>query len=266
MTKVQHNTRILKRLLLSFLVLVTFIWCIDVVLVSLNSTIAKETEYLKSPAELKPIHLPLATMLPSVASIDTVAPKASVKNSAIVKPEQKAEQQASAEKISQTRLQLEELDAKSVNLYFPRQAKQRKLLIEHLYECEGIAFATLKSIEEPNLMILAPKNAQIDFAATYSQWFRVVNEGLSGKEKNLLLTYAPDAIPIRLFPMRLDTALSAHIAQVLYSQSTKAGENIPLSQFSARYRLSAGSLLLVDIQVNHKSLSEKWLLSEKQCV
>ena len=235
----------------------------------------KALSELKALSDKKP---PLAIsvlskiMLPPAPTAKNVNMQANIQT--LPSPQEESSQQAEVDKadafsakseaseleVESILSELEELDGKRLQLYFPRSQFERDKLIRHLYQCEGIAFASIDSAQHDSLTILknSKKYKQTDGLHHFSTWLRLVNHGLTKEEQNLLLAYTKNGKGVRLFPRTLDHRLALLLKQNLKAQA--------LNDFTAQYSLSPQGLALTNIKVNNQVIEKNWLLSKNQCV
>lgn len=151
------------------------------------------------------------------------------------------------------------LEATMVQFYFPKNPRKARAILEYMYQCEGVAFATVDRETRTQLTILSSTQENSE---DRSQLLRVVNQDLSKHEQQLLTLYAAKDVPVRVFPFSFDYNLASLIANELAQHHDAVG----LKQFHAEYKLSSGQLRLTNIRVNGRNLDQSWLLSVRACV
>jgi hypothetical protein len=176
-------------------------------------------------------------------------------------PEQKVKQlvKTNAQYIRQVLRNLNALDTKAIQFYFPQNHRKKTEIVQHMYHCEGVLFGAVDKKTQSQLTILS---TQQNSQEPRSKLLRVVNQELSRYEQQLLRLYAAQDTPVRVFPYSLDYNLASLIANELFNHHD-AGE---LHQFSAIYALVNGQLKLSNIEVNGRRLDTSWLLSVRPCI
>lgn len=145
--------------------------------------------------------------------------------------------------ITQRLNQLVALKGIERTLYFPESSTAQVLAFMH--NCVGIDIGAVK---DNNLTLFSHKNND------HSQIVRAANGFKTPQERALLQAYAPNQVLVRLYPQWFDERLGSEIARSLGTQK--------LTQLSGKYALRGDSLWLTEVNVNHKSISRDWLLSQ----
>lgn len=159
-----------------------------------------------------------------------------------------------SQRVEQNYQRLQHLDSNSLSLVLPEGERERSKFLQFMYSCQGMQFGALVENDgQSSLMVLNEVKS-----VAKSDLLRVAHGSLSAKEMRLLNAYAPNALPVRIFPRQIDLRLSAFIAAQLDGE--------PLTQFQAVYAMAQNSLQLTDIVVNERFVKQTWVLAKSNCI
>ncbi|GAC29380.1 hypothetical protein [Brumicola pallidula] len=152
--------------------------------------------------------------------------------------------------------QLTGLNNRHIQFLLPERNSAKEAFVNHMYKCENMQFGVITKVPPYQLTLLSNERVQAS-AFQPSELLRVAHDFLNRYERNLFTLYAQGDRPVRLFDMSFDINLATKIAAVL-------GEN-KLQSFSARYFLERSQIGLTEIVLNHRAMSENWIMSSKKC-
>jgi hypothetical protein len=151
-----------------------------------------------------------------------------------------------------------------IEIAWPNNDAERQKTFSFLYQCLGMKFGVLNwpDTNQPKVTLAKVGHAKntttnINSNNPVSDWLRIAQGQLAHQEQGWLKKYALSGTPVRLFPKAVDWQLAFLLTQQLH--------NAPLSSFRAQYKYTNQHLMLINIELNGKSLTNSWTLITRKC-
>jgi hypothetical protein len=144
----------------------------------------------------------------------------------------------------------------SIELAWPNKSSVRQDLFTFLYQCIGMKFGVLNN-QKVTLTKTFYQNVNANDEQQPSEWLRIAQGQLASQERLWLKQYHLSGTPVRLLPKEVDWQLAKLINNQLKGK--------PLKSLRAHYKYDHQRLMLRNIRLNGRYLSDNWTLIETEC-